>query len=312
MSIWLINVTKKLMTLAIVLVSFYLFYQYREDFYLISNISPLHILALSFLALLSITINGNKLRHITRAFDIELITKEWVGLAFISSTLNGVVYKSGSIVTSNFLKRKHNFPYTSFVGALGADHFMMILINAFVGLSISVYVMISRPVIYPLTCLFLLVLITLMYFIRKPFDFSRTKNKFLDALSRAAKTLNEILQNKPLFWKLFFNNLALVFIMGVRLYIACKAIGLDFQLLHCYLFTIVSAFIRLIPVLQSDIGSREVAVGFLSEVIGLGFKQGVLATAIDRVFEMAWALIGATIFKNLLFDPKQDRKPEKV
>ena len=99
--------------------------------------------------------------------------------------------------------------------------------------------------------------------------------------------------------------------MGLRLYISCKAIGLDFQLLHCYLFTSVSSFVRLIPMLHSDIGSREVTVGFLSEAIGLGFKQGVLATAIDRTFEMAWALIGIAIFKNLLFIPVQDREPEK-
>ena len=42
---------------------------------------------------------------------------------------NGLVYKSGSLFTSNYLKEKHNLSYTSFVGALGGDHLMMILIN---------------------------------------------------------------------------------------------------------------------------------------------------------------------------------------
>jgi hypothetical protein len=303
--------TKRISTITIVLVSFYLFYKFRKDFYLISYVSPALVIILSFLVILTITVNGNKLNHITQSFNIKLRTNEWIGLAFISSCLNGVVFKSGSIMISNFLKRKHNFPYTSFVGAMGADHFMMILINAFVGLSVSAYIMISHPVLYPLTCLFLSLFIILIYFIRKPFDFSGAENRFLDVLSRTSRTLNDILQNKPLFWKLFFNNLALISIMGLRLYIVCKAIGLDFQLLHCYLFTNVSAFVRLIPMLHSDIGSREVTVGFLSESIGLGFKQGVLATAIDRIFEMAWALIGAAIFKNLLFVPAQDRESEK-
>jgi hypothetical protein len=311
MSSILFKWTKRISTIAIVLVSFYLLYKFRKDFYLISNVSPTLVIILSFLVILTITINGNKLNHITRSFNIKLWTNEWIGLAFISSCFNGVVFKSGSILTSNFLKRKHNFPYTSFVGAMGADHFMMILINAFVGLSVSAYIMISHPVLYTLTCLFLLLFIILIYFIRKPFDFSGSKNRFLDVLSRAARTLNDILQNKSLFWKLFFNNLSLVFIIGLRLYITCKAIGLDFQLLHCYLFTSVSAFVRLIPMLHSDIGSREVTVGFISEAIGSGFKQGVLATAIDRIFEMAWSLIGAAIFKNFLFVPTQDRESEK-
>ena len=208
----LFNWTKRISTIAIVLVSFYLFYKFRKDFYLISNVSPALVITLSLLVILTITINGNKLNHITRSFNIKLRTNEWIGLAFISSCLNGVVFKSGSILTSNFLKRKHNFPYTSFVGAMGADHFMMILINAFVGLSVSAYIMISHPVLYPLTGLFLSLFIILIYFIRKPFNFSDAKNRFLDVLSRAARTLNDILQNKSLFWKLFFNNLVLVFI----------------------------------------------------------------------------------------------------
>ena len=54
--------------------------------------------------------------------------------------------------------------------------------------------------------------------------------------------------------------------------------------------------------LQSDIGSREFAVGFLSQSLGSGFKQGVLATVVDRIFEMFWALIGIAVFKNFIFN----------
>ena len=303
---------KGLTTTIIVLVSLYFFYKFREDFYLISTVSPAIFLALSLLVILSITLNGIKLNHITQSFNIKLRLKEWIGLAFISSCLNGFVYKSGSMLTSNYLKRKHGLPYTSFLGAMGADHLMMILINALVGLSASIYVLISLPEIFPLTGLFLVLLIAFSYFIRKPHAFSRKENYLLDALCRAAQTLNDILQNKHLFQKLFVNNIIVVLVMGLRLFIACKTIGLDFKLLHCYLFTTVSAFIRLIPILQSDIGSRELAVGFLSETLGSGFKQGVLATAVDRVIEMAWALMGVTIFKNLLFDARQDAKLDNV
>ena len=88
--------------------------------------------------------------------------------------------------------------------------------------------------------------------------------------------------------------------MGLRFYFACKSIGLNIDILYCYIFTTASAFVRLAPMLQSDIGSRELAVGYLSQSLGLGFKQGVLATAVDRVFEMALALIGMAGFRNLL------------
>ena len=312
MSSALLKWAKGLTTLTITMISLYLFYQYREDFYLISNITPALFITLSFLAVLSIIINGNKLRLITQSFNIELNLNEWIGLSFISSSLNGVVYKSGSLATSNYLKRKHNFPYFSFLGSFGADHLMMILINACVGLGASVYAMTLSDKIMPFILLFLAMVIAISYLVRSPFRLSKQENRYLDALFRAAETLNKILQNKILFRKLFLNNIFLATVMGLRLYIACKAIDISFEILHCYLFTTVSAFVRLIPMLQSDIGSRELAVGFLSESLGSGFKQGVLATAADRVFEMAWALIGMAVFRNLIISPTANNSPDKI
>ena len=291
---------KRLATLTIVFLSLYFFYNYREDFYRIGKVSPNLFIALSFLTIFSITTNGNKLRLITESFNIKLNLKEWIGLAFISSFFNGVVYKSGSLITSNYLKKKYKFSYASFLGALGADHFMLIMINAFVGLGISIYTMISHPEIFPLTLLFLAIVIGIVYLARNPFELSRSENSLFNAFFRAGETLNKILQNKILIKKLFLNNFFLVLVMGLRLYIACKAIGIKFEIFDCYIFTTVSAFVRLIPILQSDIGSRELAVGFLSESLGSGFKQGVLATAVDRVFETVWGLIGMAVFRNLL------------
>ena len=296
-----LNWTKRLITLTIFVASLYLFFRYREDFYLILKITPALFIGLSFLTILSIIINGNKLRLITKLFNIQLNFNEWIGLAFISSFLNGVVYKSGSLITSNYLKRNHNFSYASFIGALGADHLMMILINACVGLVVSIYITILTTKFFPILFLFLAIIIGIFYLFRNPFGLFKSKNQVFDTILRANKTLNKILQNKPLFKKLLLNNLFLIMVIGLRLYFACQAIGINFELFYCYIFTSVSAFIRLIPMLQSDIGSRELTVGFLSQSFGSGFKQGVLATAVDRIFEMIWALIGIAIFKNLLF-----------
>ena len=306
MSLIFFKWVKRLTTLAIVFISLYFFYRYREDFYLIAKVSPTIFLALSLLVILSIILNGNKLRNITRSFNIELLPKEWVGLAFISSSLNGIIYKSGSIITSNYLKRKYDFPYTSFIGALGADHFLLVLINSCLGFVISIYTVISHPEIFPLALLCLIASISILYFIRNPLYVSRTEKRFLDALSRATITLNNIFKNKKLFHNLFLNNSILFFITGLRFFIACKAIGMDFELLHCYLYTTVWAFVRLIPMLHSDIGSRELTTGFLSEILGSGFKQGILATAVDRIFEMALALVGTIIFNNILFGSKYE------
>ena len=312
MSSTILNWTKGLITLTIVIISFYLFYQHREDFYLISKVNPILFITLSLLSILSIIINGNKLRIITESFNIKLNFNEWLGLSFISSSLNGVVYKSGSLVTSNYLKREHNFPYTSFIGSLGADHLMMILINASIAFGISIYSITFSVKILPLTLVFLGMIITILYLVKKPSRFSKSESRFLKALLQTAKILNNIFQNKLLFRNLILNNLLLIIVMGLRFYFACKAISINIDILYCYIFTTISAFIRLVPMLQSDIGSRELVVGFLSESFGSGFKQGVLATAVDRVFEMIWAFIGMAFFKNLLVSTTFNTSAEKI
>ena len=312
MSSILFKWAKRLTTFTIVLVSLYFFYQYRENFYLIIKVSPTLFIVLSFLAISSIIINGNKLRLITKSFKIELNLNEWVGLAFISSFFNGMVYKSGSLITSNYLKRKHMFSYASFIGALGADHLMMILINAFIGLGVSIYAATLSVKIFPITLFFLAVIIGVFCLTSSPFGFSKSKNRLFNALFQAFETLHNIFQNKLLFKNLFLNNLFLAMVMGLRFYIACKAIGINFEILDCYIFTTISAFVRLIPMLQSDIGSRELVVGFLSESFGSGFKQGIMATATDRVFEIVWGLIGMAVFRSLFISQNIQKKKDKI
>ena len=54
------------------------------------------------------------------------------------------------------------------------------------------------------------------------------------------------------------------------------------------------------PLIQSDIGARELTTGFLAEILGSGFKEGVLTTAIDRILEMTVALVGTIFFSHIL------------
>ena len=297
---------KGLITLTILSVSLYFFYQYREDFYLITKVSKTLFIALLLIIILSIILNGNKLRLISESLKIKLLLKEWLGLAFISSTFNGFVYKSGSLITSNYLKRKHDFRYTAFIGALGADLFLQILINIFIGFLVSIFIIFSYPDIYPLASLFFVFGTALLYLVKNPFTIPRTEKRFLISLNKIILTFNEIFYNKKLFEKLFLNNFIIVFLTGLRLFFACKAIGIDFELLHCYLYTTVWSFIRNIPMLQNDIGSRELATGFLSEILGSGFKEGVLATAVDRILEMAVALAGTILFSHILLTSRHE------
>jgi hypothetical protein len=64
-------------------------------------------------------------------------------------------------------------------------------------------------------------------------------------------------------------------------------------------------FSRIIPLTVNDIGLRELAVGFLSSILGSGLKAGVLITSIDRVFDLIWGALLAISSQSALTDTKR-------
>jgi hypothetical protein len=76
------------------------------------------------------------------------------------------------------------------------------------------------------------------------------------------------------------------------------------SIIHCFLFVAAMTIIRVVPIAHSDVGIREITIGFLSESIGTGLKAGVLITSIDRVLEILLTGLCAGIFRKSLITPK--------
>jgi len=50
---------------------------------------------------------------------------------------------------------------------------------------------------------------------------------------------------------------------------------------------------------------RELAVGFLSSILGSGLKAGVLITSIDRLFDLIWGTLFTISSQSALTDKKK-------
>jgi len=275
--------------------------RYREQIVTVRDISIDQFSLIFLLILCSVTLNGSKLNQLTRFFSLNLTAKEWFGLSSITTTLNSIFFKAGSLATSNYLKRKHDFPYMSFLGSLGADQLILFFMSGMVGCVISFYVMTKTVKDFQYVALAYLFL-TLLLFLAAKFAprFQRQNHKMLDALVRAVNALNRILKDRTLFFTLCAHNIVLILLTSLRIFVACKVLQLEVQLIYCFLFTTVMIFVSAIPLLQSDIGSREIAVGLLSELAGIGFNAGLLVTIVDRVFVFLLTLLSTLYFKNLL------------
>lgn len=283
--------------------------KFSQELLVIREISPLQIIGMFGLAVLTIVVNGSKLNRIILGFGIALQIREWFGLASITTTLNNVFFKAGSLVTSNYLKRKYDFPYMAFIGSFGADQLILLFINSLAGGVIFFAILAQNGIPHRWVGIaYLLAAVVLLLIMMGKVTFKNRNHLFGDALARILQSLNRILQNKKLFYTLCAHNLALLAIFSLRFYLICHILGQTVPLPYCFLFTTVVLFVSAVPMIQSDVGTRELAVGFLAELVGLGFNQGLLATIVDRVIVLFCTALIAGIFKNLLLSSHPEKQ----
>lgn len=275
--------------------------KHREELAHLKNISAAQFSLISFLIIGPILINGTKLKGLIGSFDIKLTHKEAFGLSAITTSLNNLLFKSGFLFTSNYLKKRYEFPFMSFAGSQGADHLISFFTSAFCGFAVSaIYSTSEKGAFTTLSLGYLTIMVVLGLIFLKTFDLRRQPKKFLDTLTRAINSLYRILKNRKLFCALCAFNLLIVMLSALRFFLVCNALGLGVPFGYCLLFITLLPFISTIPVIQSDIGTRELIVGIFSQWLGSGFEAGMLASLLDRCFIIIIAIFISLFFRNLL------------
>ena len=296
---------KYLLTAGILVLLGFLLFDYKKELLLILDISAYQFTLISILILTSIFLNGSKLNKITKNFNVYLSIKEWFALSSMTTLFNNFIYKSGSIVTSKYLKSRHDFPYSAFAAAFVCDQLILLFIALIIASIIFFYLGIF---IKELICLILTLIATVsilffLYRLKKPLPSSL--NPIFSQLKNVIQNFNLLLTNKNLLFSLIVHNVLLVLTIVFRISISSSILHLDIPLSSCFLFTAIIMFTRIIPITVNDMGLRELTVGFLSSILGSGLKAGVLITSIDRVFDLIWGALFTVSSQSALTDKKK-------
>ena len=126
-------------TAGILLIFGLFLFKHHEDFYIILDISALQFISISLLVLIGVTLSGSKLNRIAINFGVRLRVGEWFALSSMTTVLNSLFFKAGSIATSSYLKKKYNFPYSSFAGTFLGDQLIILFFGALIGGIVSLY-----------------------------------------------------------------------------------------------------------------------------------------------------------------------------
>ena len=282
-----------------------LLFKYREGFYILQDLSVFQFVSFFSLVIFGITLSGSKLSRIANSFNIYLKKSEWFALSSMTTVLNGIFFKSGSLVTSAYLKKKYDFPYPSFVGSFIGDQLVILFIASLIGSITTAFLIYSGSVqIFFIFIVFTLIAVFLFILLGGKITLPKKEGRIWEQLGIGTDSFNTLLQNKNLFYTLCTHNISLIITAVFRLFTACSILHQEIPLAHCFLFAAAIPIIRIIPIALSDIGIREIVVGFLSEAIGSGLQAGVLITSIDRIFELLLTGLSVGIFRKSLVTPK--------
>ena len=302
------NLIKQIVTIAVFAGLGFLLFKYRESLYVIKHISFLQFIFLSLLVIFSIILSGSKLSCIANQFDVRLKTSEWFALSSMTTILNTILFKSGSLATSAYLKKKYNFPYASFVGAFIGDQLIILFLTTFIGSIVSIFLIYSGiEKLITIFIIFSVILIFLLVILSGKLVLPKIKIDFIEQLKIGVSSFRNLFQNKMLLYTLLTQNLLLIIIAGLRLYTACSILQQEISIFHCLLFVATMTIIRIIPIAHTDIGVREITVGFVSKTIGSGLKAGILITSLDRMFELLLTGLCVGIFRKSLLKQKNPK-----
>ena len=279
--------------------------KHQSNLLALKEISAGQFFLIAGIVIASLLINGSKLKILAGSYNIQLNTREIIGLSSITTSLNNFFFKAGSLFTSNYLKQRHEFSFMSFAGTQGADHLILFLINALCGLTISLALVFEqKEIFFPLVICYFSAAVFLILIFSKTFNIQHRSNKFLNTLIRGINSLYRILKNKKLLCLLCAHNLLLVGLSALRLILVCNVLNIEISFGYCLLFITLTPVISAIPIIHSDLGTRELAIGMYSQWLGMGFQAGMLATLLDRCFVMLWSILISLYYRNLFFSNK--------
>ena len=299
------HLIKYLLTAGILVFLGFLLFDYKKELLLILDISAFQFILIAVLMFTCIFFNGSKLNIITRSFDIHLSSKEWFALSSMTTLFNNFIYKSGSIVTSKYLKSRHGFGYSAFAAAFICDQIILLFIGAITASIFSFYLGVFIKEFAFLFLLITVITIILIFLYRSKKTLPKSCDHILYRLKSLIQNFKSLLNNKKLLFSLIAYNILLILTIVFRISVSSSIVNLDIPLSSCFLFTAIIIFSRIIPLTVNDMGLRELAVGFLSSILGSGLKAGVLITSIDRLFDLIWGALFTISSQSALTDKKK-------
>ena len=269
----------------LVLCGWYVF-GHRKEFAALVEIRPVFFPLLLVLPLLMLGILGYLNRILLECFDIDLVPKEWFGLAATTSLGNSLLPMSGGASSKAvYLKVKHRLPFAHFAAILGASQLLNLLLAAAVGTGCLLWLgsgsgSREQQALLGILLGIALFLLGVLTFRIPPI---RPRNVLAQTLARALNGWERIRGQPLLLVRVSVLSLLSFLVLGAQLQVSFAALSIPSRFVPALAIATLLGFARILSLTPANLGIQELATAVLAQVVGVGFDEGLAASLLVRL-----------------------------
>ena len=287
----------------IALAYYYLPSQFEVSAFL-KDVDPKHIYVIAVINLLHLLSMSLIFYLLLRFYLVDFSLLQSIGITAMSSIGNYVTsLGGGTIGKAYYLNKRHNFSYSAFISSIASIQVLDLLWISLLGCSAVVVCgwmleVGGEGLFVVFLSVGFLVLVILVY--AKCFRIDGTKPGM--ALGLVIKGWELICRDRELISKiailLFINHILVAF----ELMTGYKTFGININFFEAILLGLCSSLSLIIKLTPANLGVQETVIAFSSQVIGIGFGEGLLVAGLLRVVSVIVVFLLGGIFSFSLID----------
>lgn len=293
---------KPLLIILLILFTVLFLQKFWSEVKSVKIVSWIDLLPAALLFLATTVTNGLMNYFIWKEQGLNLKPKEWYGLSIVNTFANYILPMRGGLVSvAGYLKSKHSFSYTSFLGFVSATYIIIFWVNsagAFLGLC---WLWIKKDFFsLPLMLFFagsFIFFTAILIFSPK---IKEVENRWANRFVNVINDWHKMKQNIRLQYKIAFLAFLNLFLAAGMIYYQFKVLGYEVSVANSLILGVIGGFSLLLSVTPGNLGVKEALGALTSTALGIPAWQTVLVGVLDRIIGFLLVTIIAPYFLSLL------------
>jgi len=286
--------------ITILLICWLVFYIKNENEKLATllNLNFTQIILLSFICLILFIPKGLIRKLMAQRLGVHLVFIDWYGLFMVTNFISLIIPARGDFVFSAaYLKRKYELPFSKFGSMIYGNAILLaIVLSLEASLGLLLLGIIQGTWNFKVFGIVIAIGFGALPFALLSRSYIQGENLFVKKLKNALEGWEQLRSDKKLLLKSGLLVVTNSLIFTIWMYASYQVLGFNPQLIPVFFAGVVTQMSFFFSLTPGNLGVRETIVGFVSQVTGLGFTEGVAVTILQRVISMAIFFIAGSFF----------------